>query len=1018
MRREYFGVLAAVLSERDLARVVLLAGLRASGLLACLRRRQSVVRWIEGTRQMLAGEPRDSYSDAIHLRISLPVVQRLVTALGDSPELLQRLRGSLPALWNGALGPPHARYRVAFSRPGEQLDLQWLAHVLVASDIGVETVVAESRPGRDLFWEWPLRIGVLPSRAGAALAAALEQGRYRDLYDLHTVEAEATQLDLLLLTGPLTEIALPPGLRAGALLVLGAAESDRASTTMALQTHLYQGDRAGMAALCFVPNEERLPWLMTVVRELSHNATLDTALFKARLASERQREGSTTGIGDLQVPLVFTSEAFLQGARVAEAAKRIGAALQTHEQAELVVTLDNVPGDLRQATRQIMDVGKQLVLDVPGYVWASERGDAATLARVRRQVEAHVGPIGSMPIAVTGGDMVGEVQAPTYHNADVRVSPSKPRSKPRPVPKMAAPERPNGFAMAEPPETARMADVMLDFDLMTAMPASPTEDRHVQCRVTQGKAADASIKRLQPNENYRALIHIGPIHDERLIVAVNRFDESLLPPSEHGHDLDIVFCPLGSDGAEKPAPPLVRRVHLPKVGDTDTAEFHFASGATPEQFRARLIVLHRNRILQTLLLRTPAPGQDLALDPENLVTPYLGVAEIEAAADLAFVVNDNPTGAPGLTTIASDTASFIEPAGLAQSIDTVKKLLTAMNVSAVGTSTRLDDKAMVSLMVDLANHGAAILREIRTQLPIAPYEQAERVQVVEAVAHAYLPLEFLYSGKAPAPTARLCPNAAKALTSGDRAVHRDCEHAKDPDYVCPAAFWGFSKCIERQPFGLTTAHVFSVPQAGTATLEPFQTAVVAASKHVDADDMTGPAGLVTGLKGLAGTLRSASSWKDWQKKVLVDPPPTLLVLLPHSDDSPTVTNMPALEIANSWLESSRLDEDYVHPEGKIGPGPLVLLLGCSTALTGIAFLNFVREFKRSGASIVLGTLATIHGKQATAFATRLLGELKMEGTGKPFDQTLLKVKQQMLAGGEPFVLSLAAYGHSSWLIKS
>jgi len=67
---------------------------------------------------------------------------------------------------------------------------------------------------------------------------------------------------------------------------------------------------------------------------------------------------------------------------------------------------------------------------------------------------------------------------------------------------------------------------------------------------------------------------------------------------------------------------------------------------------------------------------------------------------------------------------------------------------------------------------------------------------------------------------------------------------------------------------------------------------------------------------------------------------------------------------------------------------------------------------------VLGTLATIHGKQATAFATRLLGELKTQGKGKPFDQTLLKVKQQMLAGGEPFVLSLAAYGHSSWLIKS
>lgn len=1008
MRREYFGVLAAALPERDLAKVMLLAGRRASGFLPVLRGRKDVRRWIDEARQVLVAEPHDPYSDAIHLRIYLPVVQRLVRAVGESPTLLRRLQEMLPMLWHESLGTAQTRYRVALARPRRQLDLQWLAHVLVTSDIGVETVVAESRPGAELFWEWPLRIGVLPGRAGAQLIDALGQGCYRELYDVREVSAEAMQFDLLLLTGSLTGIAIPRGVQAGALLMLGAAESGRELATKALQRHLYQGDRSGMAALCFVPNEERLAWLMTVVRELSHNATLDTALFKARLAKERQGEGGEKSIGDLQPPLVFASELFLQGARIAEAAKRIGAALQAHGQAELEVTLNNVLGDLGQVARPIRNVGEQLVLDVPSYVWASERGDAAILARVRRQIETHVGPIGSMPIAVPDRTIAGAAQGLAHGHADVRVASSKPGSKPRPVPRMAAPERTLGFAMAEPPEVP----------LMGGAPAPPAENRHVQCRISQSTAPDESIKRLQPNESYRALIHIGPIHDEILIVASEIFDESLLPPAEHGHDLDIVFCPLGTGGAEKPAPPLLRRVHLPKQGDSDTAEFYFASGAAPDDFRARVIVLHRNRIIQTLLLRTPVPNEDLALEPENLVTPFLGVSEIEATADLAFVINDNPAGIPGIATIASDTASFIEPVGLAGSIDTVKKLLSAMNISAVGVPTKLDDNEMVSLMIDLANHGASILREIRTQLPIAPYEKAERVQVVEAIANAYLPVEFLYSGKAPVPTAKLCPNAATALKSGDRAVHRECEHAKDPNYVCPAAFWGFSKCIERQPFGLTTAHVFSVPQAGTETLKPFQTAVVAASRRVDKDDMTGPAGLVTALNGLTVTLRSATSWNDWQEQVLAAPPPTLLVLLPHSADSPTVTNMPALEIANSWLESSRLDQDYVHPEGSAGPGPLVLLLGCSTALTEIAFLNFVREFKRSGASIVLGTLATIHGKQAAAFATRLLGEMKKQGRGLPFDQTLLKVKQQMLADGEPFVLSLAAYGHSSWLIKS
>lgn len=1006
MRHEAFGAMAAALPERDLSKVILLAGLTGSYLRAHLRGRLSKAQWLKQTVKALTSAPPDRYSNAIHLQVSLQKVQNLARATNESPALLNRLHDILPTLWDDSLGCTHAHYRVSLTRPVPGLDLQWLAHILVKSEIGVETVVTESRPGAELFWEWPLRIGVLPTPAGVALYDNLEHGRYRELYDLRMVSANAMEFDLVLFNGSLAEMVMPLGLWVGALLVLGSAETDHESATKALRSHLYPRVRTGMAALCFVPSEERLPWLMTVIRELSHNAMLDTALSKARLAAERQNEGGSTGIGDLQAPLVFTSERFMQGARIAEAARRIGMAMQAHERADLEVTLDSSPSVSGLAVRRIKDVGNQILQEVPGYEWASERGDALYLARMRRQFEAQVGPIQSMPFAGAGKEMRG----PGGYDAQVH----------RPVPKMASLDRLEGFAMAEPPKDDQVVESAMaaDFELMAAAPSPAVENRYVKCDVTQGWPIGESVKQLQPNENYRALIHIGPLRDEALIVADQKLDESLLPPSEQGHDLHIVFCPLSAGSTEESAPPLMYKVHLPKVGDSDMAEFHFASGSEPDKFRARVIVLHRNRIIQTLLLRPPAPGQDLDLETENLVTPFLGLSEIGAAADLAFVINDNPAGVPGITTIASGAASFIEPAGLAHSIDTMKKLLSAMNVGAVGTETKLDDEEMVSLMVDLANHGAAILREIRSQMEIAPYQAAVRVQVVEAVAKAYLPVEFLYSGKAPASNARLCPNAVSALQSGNPLTHQTCAHAKDPAYVCPAAFWGFSKCIERHPFGLTTSHVFSVPRPGMEALEPFKTAVVAASKRVDAADMTGPTGMVTGLRKIANTLRSAKSWKDWQKKVLDAPTPTLLVLLPHSANSPDVTNMPALEIADSWLESSRLDEDYVHPEGSMGPGPMVLLLGCSTALTEIAFLNFVREFKRSGASVVLGTLATIHGKQASSFAMRLLTEMKKQGNGKPFDQTLLKVKQQMLADGEPFVLSLAAYGHSSWLIKS
>ena len=71
-----------------------------------------------------------------------------------------------------------------------------------------------------------------------------------------------------------------------------------------------------------------------------------------------------------------------------------------------------------------------------------------------------------------------------------------------------------------------------------------------------------------------------------------------------------------------------------------------------------------------------------------------------------------------------------------------------------------------------------------------------------------------------------------------------------------------------------------------------------------------------------------------------------------------------------------------------------------------------------GASIVLGTLATVHGSHASKFVSTLLSKIKDKGNGSPFDEILLEVKREMLSDGEPFVLSLTAYGHSSWRIQT
>lgn len=547
----------------------------------------------------------------------------------------------------------------------------------------------------------------------------------------------------------------------------------------------------------------------------------------------------------------------------------------------------------------------------------------------------------------------------------------------------------------------------------------PFEERHVQCKILKGRSGSQAVKRFEPRHAYRAHIHIGSEFDLDALRADVAFDESQLPPSGDGHDLQIVFCPLDtSDTKNGVVPAMVKTIHLSKEGPSEVAKFNFTTGAEAQAFRARILIMHRTRILQTLMLAAPAQGVDFALRQESVVNPAFSSSASEKPADIVLVGNDSAGGFAGITAVTAGGATFSEPSGLNVLVDTIESLLSKANISTAGEDLQLDDPKLVALMIQLATQGVALTRELKRQMNLSDFQNAKRVQVLEARSKAYLPVEFVYTGKAPTINARLCPNARKALAAGGADVHGTCKNAGDSDYVCPVAFWGFSKCIERQPFGLAEQHVFSIPQPGADTLAPFNAAVLAASAKVTAADLTGAAGVRAAIAEVAQTVRMATSWDDWQKDIRAKPAATLLVLLPHTDLSLDFVNMPALEIQKSWLTSVQLDEAYVLPPNGGGPGPVVLLLGCSTALADIPFLNFVREFKAAGASIVLGTLATVHGTHATRFVRALLGKIHLRGTGRPFDEILLEVKREMLAEGEPFVLSLAAYGHSSWRIQT
>jgi len=73
----------------------------------------------------------------------------------------------------------------------------------------------------------------------------------------------------------------------------------------------------------------------------------------------------------------------------------------------------------------------------------------------------------------------------------------------------------------------------------------------------------------------------------------------------------------------------------------------------------------------------------------------------------------------------------------------------------------------------------------------------------------------------------------------------------------------------------------------------------------------------------------------------------------------------------------------------------------------------VARFKKKGAALVIGTLSPIRGRHATRFVKGFLAALQSR-KGVAFGDVLLAAKRAMLAQGDPFALTLIAYGDADW----
>lgn len=838
------------------------------------------------------------------------------------------------------------------------LDPMWLAATLARAvpDGGVH--FRRDDPEVAVAWQWPLRIGLFADDRGSELRTALDRSSMKRLVEFVEVGREAAECELLL---------LPCNLRASVERALGAAAPITADCTIVLGGAKVDGDRieslmtvlrgevrTSGVALASVPKGERAEWLRALIAHLSHSNPIDVALCQA--ARER----------NLGVPLLLCSRKLAELATLRHFVERMGRAMKRARKRSSTVTVSphassqlGLPG-----AASLDSIGGMLESNAAHFDYAFESGDATAIVETREAAEAMA-------------EEALDVPRMTAHPAGALAEDSAPGT--------------TGLESMEPPAPTE---------------AKVSAERFLRARFFDESKAVRQTK-IRRKTAYFLRVHIGPPDGDGPIANVP-LDESKLPASPAGHELTIALFELREDDHAPVSPPARATVFLPPEKTRSSTYAWFPVLAPPSGvFSARILVLHQTRVLQTLLFRAPLAKSESAftIEQENIIQPTFDVLGTRRAFDAALVVN-KAGGKTAVMGVTGKSVAYNEPEGITASIEAIGKAISEL--TKLPDKVKLEDAAVIKVLIQLARHGKLLADWIATKLP-PELAGAARIQLVEARLGAFLPLEFVYPSYAPDKDAKLCPHGKKELAAAQKTK---CPNERDRKFVCPSVFWGFNRVIERWPhmdLKDNFDYQLSVPKGNGAKLDPLESALLGASKRVNADDVANT------KKALKPLLRSevqvVSSWGDWPAAI-EKRSPSLLILFPHSDEDDGIA---ALEIGKDFLQVSSLESDYVRPEGH-EPGPIVLLLGCSTKLPRVAFHDFVSRFRMKGAAVVVGTLSLIRGRHATRFVGEFLGVLKQHAGKKNavFGDVLLQTKQTMLAAGDPFALTLIAYGDADW----
>lgn len=484
----------------------------------------------------------------------------------------------------------------------------------------------------------------------------------------------------------------------------------------------------------------------------------------------------------------------------------------------------------------------------------------------------------------------------------------------------------------------------------------------------------------------------------------------------------LAEAPLDIAGFE---PSAVGEIRAGAIGGSTLAAFFVRPLPGLERFKARIMVMHGNRVLQTAILEgaigdarwRQKGGEDgddrdsIRLRTEGVVRGDLEDLDDRRQFDLAILTNDSLTGSPQFTAVAGGEVVLRDFGALEGVPERIGARMQQLVYAPEGFGAS-DGDAATELLKQLAHEGV-LIRDALSDAGLGRMlaEDPPRIQLVSAKPDAVLPVEFIYDGPAPDYDAAGCPGQAAALAAGTCG---DCPNRESHAHVCAMRFWGMRKVIERQIYNPDTAAPHDVL---TTNPSPQGKGFKRPAKRLFAcADRAGalPRGEAA-IKALCSRLNgaTAATWSDWRARIAADAP-GLLLLLPHTDRNAFGEY---LEIGTGEkLGGAQIRSDIVGSQEPV----LVLLLGCETAAADIPYAKFIGRFRCARAAVVIGTLMPVLGRHAAPVAEALVARLEDYWQAPmgavTVGDAIAAMRRDLLLQGLPVGLAVVAIGDADWLI--